>query len=112
MEHPERLTARGIMSQANIEVRRVLLDLMGYERFLADAAPEVLDTDTDGGGQPSRLLRVAMGNDEPLTLVEVRCPSTGRDYHLRVPPTMERASQAVAWTFSLEVPDYAPLVEA
>jgi hypothetical protein len=34
-----------------------------------------------------------------------------KDYFLRVPPTMQRTRQAVAWTFGKEEQDYAPAIE-
>jgi hypothetical protein len=34
-----------------------------------------------------------------------------KDYFLRVPPNMERARQAVAWTFDMDENEYAPEVQ-
>ena len=34
-----------------------------------------------------------------------------KDYFLRVPPNMERARQAVAWTFDKAENEYAPCLE-
>jgi len=36
----------------------------------------------------------------PLRLVRVQCPSTGRQYALPVPPTIQTCQQAVAWGFA------------
>src|SRR5262249_27154609 len=95
----------------NVEKRRVMLERMGYERFLADAHVETLDEDQDAGG-PRRLLRVPLEADEPLVCLAVRDPSTGRQYVLRVPPTMTRCQQAMAWMAGFENPaDYHPLAE-
>lgn len=93
-------------------MRRVLVELMGMPRFAAQARPQVLDRDTDASGMPRRLLRIATPDDEPYTLVEVTCPSTGHRHYLRVPPTVTRCSEAVAWTFGFEVEAYLPMVEA
>jgi hypothetical protein len=41
-----------------------------------------------------------------------RCPSTGRDYVLRVPPTMNSAREAVAWTFGMKAEEYQPISQA
>jgi hypothetical protein len=35
-----------------------------------------------------------------------------KTYHLRVPPTMRTAREAVAWTFDVPAEQYAPLVES
>lgn len=108
---PEALTAEEILEEPNAEVRRVMLERVGFERFFRDASAEVLDQDRDLGGE-RRLLRVRLPEDEPLVCVSVSCPSTGRQYALRVPPAMRTCRQAVAWTAGMDDPDdYRPLVE-
>ena len=70
-----------------------------------------MDEDHDAGG-PRRLMRVPMGNDEPPVCVSVLCPSTGRQYVIRVPPTMQSCHQAVAWVAGFDNPDdYRPMAE-
>jgi hypothetical protein len=108
---PERITIGEILGETNAELRRVLLERFGLERFIAEANAEVLDVDHDAGGE-RKLLRVPMPEDEPLVCVLVHCPSTGRQYILRVPPTMQTCREAVAWTVGFDDPDqYRPLVE-
>ena len=109
--HPEKITSEEVLSERNAELRRVKLERMGFERFIADAHAEVLDSDRDAGGE-RRLLRVPLEGDEPLVCVSVICPSTDRQYVIRVPPTMETCRQAVAWTAGFDDPDdYRPLQE-
>lgn len=111
LQHPESITAREVLESTNIELRRVLLDRMGYERFFDETKAEILDQDTDAGGA-RLLLRVPMTGDEDLVCVQVDCPSTARRYVLRVPPRTTTCRQAVAWIAGFEDPDrYAPLVE-
>jgi hypothetical protein len=108
---PESITATEILAESNAELRRVLLERMGYEAFLNKAEAETLDRDRDPGGE-RRLLRVPMQRDEDLVCVSVICPSTGRRYVIRVPPTMRSCRQAVAWIAGFDDPDdYRPLVE-
>ncbi len=108
---PHELGIGEILAERNAERRRVMLERFGFEAFMAAAAAEELDADRDPGGE-RRLLRVTLENDEPLVCVSVACPSTGRRYFLRVPPTMTTCHQAVAWTAGFDDPaDYAPLVE-
>lgn len=108
---PHEITVREVLDEANAELRRVKMERMGFERFLAEANPEILDTDTAPGGE-RRLFRVLLEGDEPLVCVSVGCPSTGRRYLLRVPPDVVTCKQAVAWTAGFDNPnDYAPLVE-
>jgi hypothetical protein len=108
---PESITVAEVLTEANSELRRVLLERFGLERFLSEANAEVLDEDRDAGGE-RRLLRVPMEGGEDLVCVIVICPSTSRRYILRVPPTMRTCRQAVAWTVGFDNPDdYDPLVE-
>ncbi len=109
--HPEQITTSEVLNERNAERRRVLLDRVGFERFLNEADAVELDRDTDPGGE-RRLLRVDLNDDEPLVCVSVFCPSTGRQYLIRVPPTMQTCHQAVAWTAGFDDPDlYRPLTE-
>lgn len=108
---PETISAGEVLEERNAELRRVKLERMGFERFLAESEPEVLDSDTDRGGE-RKLYRVPLEGDEPLVCVSVNCPSTGRHYLLRVPPGMRSCRQAIAWTAGFDNPDdYQPLVE-
>ncbi|MBA3824948.1 MAG: hypothetical protein H0X24_13765 [Ktedonobacterales bacterium] len=110
--HPTTITAAQVLNEQNAEVRRVMLERMGLERFIAEAQPTVRDTDRDHGGS-RRLLQVAITDDEPLVTLQVRDPSTGKLYLLRVPPTMQTCHQAAAWIAGFDNPDdYHPVIEA
>jgi hypothetical protein len=109
--HPETIRPEQVLSEPNAERRRVLIERLGYERFLEAVQPEVLDRDTDPGG-PRSLLRVALQSDEPLVCLVVKCPSTARRYILRVPPSMESCHQAAAWIAGFDDPSlYRPVIE-
>jgi hypothetical protein len=84
---------------------------MGLERFLREAEAQVLDIDTDPGGE-RRLIRVPMPGDEDLVCVLVHCPSTQHRYILRVPPTLQSCRAAAAWIAGFDNPDdYCPTLE-
>jgi hypothetical protein len=109
---PELITAEEILAEPNAERRRVLLERMGYEAFLSRAKAKTLDEDRDAGG-PRRLVRVTMTDDEDLVCVSVICPSTGRQYVIRVPPTVTTCHQAVAWVAGFDdAGEYKPLAES
>ena len=109
---PETLTSDDILQESNAEVRRVMLERVGFERFVELARAETLDTDTDKGGE-RRLLKVAMPSDEDLVCVSFSCPSTGRKYVVRVPPKTQTARAAIAWVAGFDNPDdYRPDVES
>ena len=112
IEAPEKITAELALKEANSEVRRAIIEIMGLDKFLHQANPKILDKDKDAVGMPRQLMQIDLKEDEPLVAVEVNCPSTNHKYFLRVPPKIKTCSEAVAWTFGYEAKDYLPLVEA
>ena len=108
---PDSLSADEALRQSNTELRRVMIERMGMERFLAEAKVKVLDSDRDAGG-PRKLLRVPLKDDEDIVCLCVQCPSTGRQYMLRVPPDMTGCHQAAAWMAGFSDPKkYQPVIE-
>lgn len=108
---PDRLTAREIIAERNAEIRRAMLERMGYDRFLLELGAVPAHTDEFGA-----LYRVDVARDEPLALVHVTNATlepdgTRRRYFLRVPPTVRTARAAVAWTFGLGANTYRPVKE-
>lgn len=109
--HPNQIHIDEVLDEDNAERRRVLLDRYGYGRFLQDAKAEELDRDTDPGGE-RHLLRVKLKGDEDLVAMSCFCPSTGRQYMLRVPPATPTCQHAAAWIAGFDDPaDYQPLIE-
>jgi hypothetical protein len=109
--HPELITADEILTGQNIELRRVKLERMGYERFLSQTDADMLDLDEDPGGE-RKLLFINLRRDEPLVCLSVFCPSTGRQYVIRVPPDKKTCHQAAAWIAGFDDPSlYNPVVE-
>lgn len=107
--NPTSITPERIAREANVEVRRVLLDMLGHERFLQAARGEVVARDATGTlwrahpavrGEHWMLVEVVNGTAEP--------DGTYRRYYLRVPPGMRSAREAVAWTYGLAEEDYVP----
>ena len=60
------------------------------------------------------LYEVALPNDPDRVAryVQVADPSTGREYFLRAPPTIQTVAEAVAWTFGLGAGEYRPAQES
>lgn len=97
IEAPETMTAQQIVDEENAEIKRVMLERYGLENLIRNLNAQKLDASDFG-----TLWKADIREEEPLVMVEVDCPSTDRTYMLRVPPTMERARQAVAWTFGYD----------
>lgn len=109
--HPESIRVEEVLGERNAERRRVMLDRYGYGRFLEDSNAEILDRDRDPGG-PRQLMRVALEGDEDLVALSCFCPSTGRQYIIRVPPTTPTCRHAAAWIAGFDHPDdYQPILE-
>ncbi|WP_330172635.1 hypothetical protein OG875_02955 [Streptomyces sp. NBC_01498] len=98
-----------IRAEENAELRRVMLEHYGYDRYLAESGAEPLHKDETG-----ILWRIALEGDEDVVMVEVvnstpEPDGTNRTYWLRVPPTTRTAKQGVAWTFGLGAEEYVPV---
>ncbi|MFJ2011140.1 DUF6745 domain-containing protein [Streptomyces globisporus] len=103
------LTPERIRAEENAELRRVMLEYYGYDRYLTESGAEPVHRDETG-----ILWRIALDGDEDVVMVEVvnstpEPDGTNRTYWLRVPPTTRTAKDGVAWTFGLEGAAYAPV---
>jgi hypothetical protein len=108
---PETLTAASVINEHNAEVRRIMLEQIGYDRFFEMANTTVMDQDRDPGGE-RRLLNVDLPGEEPLVCLSVSCPSTERGYLIRVPPSIATCHQAAAWIAGFDDPnEYHPAIE-
>jgi hypothetical protein len=66
IERPNTITVAQIRNARNLEVRRVLLERYGLDRYLRDADASLVQVDEYG-----KLWRCELADDEPLTIVEV-----------------------------------------
>jgi hypothetical protein len=109
---PHLITGQEILKTENVEIRRVLIERFGYEKFLEQVGGVIRDRDRDAGGE-RQLICIAFDDDEPLMLLKVICPSTQHIHVLRVPPHMRSCHQAAAWIAGFNNPDdYSPAIEA
>ncbi|WP_063127974.1 DUF6745 domain-containing protein [Nocardia fusca] len=105
------LTADRIRGEENAELRRVMLEFYGYDRYLSESGAEPVQRDETG-----ILWRIPLTGDEDVVMVEVvnstpEPDGTSRTYWLRVPPATRTAREGVAWTFGVSEADYEPLVQ-
>jgi hypothetical protein len=111
IEAPDTLRPADVVGEENAEVRRVMIERLGHDRFLRDAGAVQLSRDEAGV-----LWRVELDEAEPLVYVEVTnatpAPEGGHRRHfLRVPPEVGSPHEAVAWTFGLRPEEYRPSLE-
>jgi hypothetical protein len=108
------ITFEQIMTEQNAEIKRVMIERFGEDKFVESLGGEPVDDNPQFG----KLYRIDYGDSEPLVLVRVECPSTGRIYFNQCPPEDDngqpilRARQALAWRFSLSEEEYLPIVES
>ena len=108
---PEKITIEEILGSRNAEVRRMMLQQMGVERFVSQTKQWVVDQDSDPGGK--RLLirfKGRFGTFDRYLLCS--CPSTVRVYLMQVPDSVQTCRAAAAWLAGFDNPDdYQPLIE-
>lgn len=98
--------------EENIEIRRALMRAYGESKYLTDSGTKVYHQDEFG-----TLYRKEIPDDEPICLVKVQnktaeADGSFKEYFLRVPPTVQTAKEAVAWTFRMKQSVYAPIQES
>jgi hypothetical protein len=123
IEKPERITVELIEAEQNAEVRRVMIDKYGREKFIVDSKSEVVHQDDFG-----TLYVKKLAGDEDMMMVKVvnstpEPDGTFKDYFIRCDPKayggLKTAQAAVASTWRksdgsmlFEKPeDYDPAVE-
>lgn len=107
---PSRLTLQRIEKERNVEVRRVMIERYGFDRFLKDSNACKMSKDSCG------TLYLAFVSGLPIAFVKVRNSTPEPDgsiknYFLEVPPQVRTAREAVAWTFGMSADEYDPVLE-
>lgn len=130
---PDWITIDHIRKEDNAEVRRVMIERMGWDRFCAEAKLKVIHTDTltarfptlpvsetvhadmravtsyREGTEVAELLESEEFKDFdglPLKFVRITDPSTGEKYTLRAWPNNTRAYETIGQTFGMSEKDY------
>jgi internalin A len=90
--HPDLWQAEWLLSEENAEIRRLLIQRIGYDRICQQLQAVELDS-----WQEYTLLKIDNADVEPIYLLKMTCPSTGFIHALRVPPDVESAKEAIRW---------------
>ncbi len=86
------ITTQWIIEEKNAELRRVLIQEIGYARI----ADELQADEWDSWAEYT-LLKIDRADIEPIYLLKMTCPSTEYIHALRVPPNLQSAREAIRW---------------
>jgi leucine-rich repeat protein SHOC2 len=82
-----------LLDEKNVEIRRLLIQICGYERICQELDAIELDT-----WREYTLLKIDANVDvATMVLLKMTCPSTAHIHILRVPPEMTSAESAITW---------------
>ena len=85
--------AKWLLEEYNAEMRRLLIEIIGYEKICEELEAIELDN-----WREYTLLKIDQEVDiEPINLLKMTCPSTGYIHVLRVPPNLNSAREAIKW---------------
>jgi Leucine-rich repeat (LRR) protein len=91
--HLSQWKAEWLLTENNAELRRVLIQQIGYDRICEELKTVELDS-----WREYTLLKIDANVDvEPIHLLKMICPSTNRIHVLRTPPDITSAREAIAW---------------
>ena len=118
--HPEAITTNAIWSEDNAEVRRVMIEQMGWDRFVAAARLTAVDECPDPANPPHVLQLFDLPEqvyEQPVRLLLMTNASPERDgtrrrYGLTTPASIGSALEAAAWLAGLDQETYARLERA
>ena len=100
-------SAAEALTWENMEQRRAACEIIGWKRILEELDAKVIDEDDDP--EIGTLLEADIPVPGRVRFLKVRC-GTGREFVLPVPPHLETALQANAWTWDVEDYEYRPEV--
>ena len=90
--HPNKWQSQWLLTEENAELRRVLIEGIGYDRICQELQAKQIDS-----WQEYALLQIDNADVEPICLLKMTCPSTGFIHALRVPPNLTSAREAIRW---------------
>ena len=93
------VTAEIALTWPNIEQRRAACEIIGWNNVLSQLNAKVIDEDADP--MVGTLIEVDIPDIGTERFLRVLC-GTGREFALPVPPEMQSALEAQAWTWGIE----------
>jgi hypothetical protein len=103
IENKASLTPEIALTWSNIEQRRCAAEILGWDNVIRQLTHVVIDE--DGDPEIGTLIEVDIPEIGREKFLRVKC-GTGRMFCIPVPPDMETAIEAQAWTWDLTVEDF------
>lgn len=90
VEEREKITSAKILKEENAELRRIMLEIHGYDKFIASTKAKLVSEDKDGRGHDRKLYEMKVGN-ETVRVIELNNSSlepdgSRRKFHLGAMP--------------------------
>jgi hypothetical protein len=101
IEHPEQISTDKINGEKNAEVRRVMIERYGFERYMLDAGASILDELGE-----YKLISVPDPAERQMVALKMVCPTTGAVYIHAVAPHLRTVNEALAWKREEEYQDH------
>jgi hypothetical protein len=120
IENPELITTDQIMKETNSEVRRVMCERMGWEKFITEAGLTMIDECDDPANMPNKLRlyetpEQVLGVPVRLLSVVNATPKLNGEiprYAITVPAEIDSALAGAAWSFDVDVKMYKSMARA
>lgn len=103
IENKASVTTKIALTWENVEQRRVACEIIGWNNILRELNAKIIDEDPDP--MVGTLVEADIPEIGPERFLRVLC-GTGREFALPVPPEMETALEANAWTYGLDAKDF------
>jgi hypothetical protein len=100
--HPHQWHSEWVLTETNAEIRRILIEGIGYGRVCQELNARTIDTWREYTLLWIELPTLIHANnrqvtEEPIFLLKMTCPSTKHIHALRVPPNIGSARTAAKW---------------
>lgn len=114
IESPDSITIKQIQNQQNVELRRAMIEIIGYDRYLKESNAIEIDR-SQLNGQDIVLYEADFGYLKAKIVELINCTQendgTYKHYFHRVPKTINDAHSAVAALWGLPKEKYNPTIE-
>ena len=105
-----KMSAKKILSEKNSEIKRILIEMVGWEKFFKELPHQLIDEDKCPSGLPRKLVQIKIERnmmvDWQIRLLKmtngtVEPDGKRREFVEQVPLTIKTCKEAVAWQLGL-----------